>query len=100
MRARNITQRDVANGLIVKKPCDKCGDPQSEVHHIIYPDVIRWLCKPCHRLVERQMKAKGLNAPVRDTMFGFDHIDPVEWVRMLEHGDVLESEPEKLSKAS
>jgi len=37
-------------GKIERKPCVKCGEEQSQMHHPDYskPLWIVWLCRPCH----------------------------------------------------
>lgn len=52
---RKDTARSYANsykvrGKIPRKPCEKCGDPKSQMHHHDYgrPLDVQWLCKTCH----------------------------------------------------
>lgn len=37
-------------GLLAPMPCEKCGDPEAEMHHEDYskPLVVRWMCRECH----------------------------------------------------
>lgn len=37
-------------GKLEKLPCEKCGDPESQMHHDDYskPLDVTWLCRPCH----------------------------------------------------
>lgn len=54
LKSNSRTHANVAQkrGQIVKKPCEKCGDPESEKHHEDYskPLEVRWLCARCHRV--------------------------------------------------
>src|ERR1041385_1281000 len=45
------TCRAIKKGLLVKQPCEHCGERKVVAHHDDYakPLVIRWLCHPCHR---------------------------------------------------
>ena len=48
-------------GLLERKPCEVCGEPDSEGHHDDYqqPLRVRWLCRQHHRATHaRQRKAK------------------------------------------
>ena len=48
--ARQKTYKAIKAGLIVKTPCEKCGDPNSEIHHLDYSDHmnVMFLCKIHH----------------------------------------------------
>jgi ribosomal protein S27AE len=37
-------------GLIEKKPCENCGNENSQMHHDDHnkPTDVRWFCRPCH----------------------------------------------------
>lgn len=54
---RDKTRRMVKRGLIIKKPCEVCGDVNSEIHHADYtkPEYVRWVCKRCHALVHQAL---------------------------------------------
>lgn len=49
-RARTKTYRAIKAGLILKKPCERCGNPKSEIHHLDYSDHmnVMFLCKIHH----------------------------------------------------
>lgn len=53
----------VRRGLVVKGPCEECGDKNSEAHHPDYsrPMHVKWLCRPCHKAEHRRMKG-GVDA--------------------------------------
>jgi len=53
---RAITKKAITQGLLVKRPCEACGNPTSELHHIKYdqPLDVQWLCDECHRKVHRK----------------------------------------------
>lgn len=46
-QANNAQRR----GQIIKQPCEKCGEPESQKHHDDYskPLAVRWLCAGCHQ---------------------------------------------------
>lgn len=37
-------------GKLVQKPCEQCGDENSQMHHDDYenPLIVQWLCRRCH----------------------------------------------------
>lgn len=48
--AHKKVQAAIRRGLLIRQPCNVCGNPQSHAHHEDYAkplDVI-WLCSPCH----------------------------------------------------
>jgi len=49
-RARLVIISAVKRGAITRGPCEKCGNPDSQCHHISYDDpyAIMWLCKEHH----------------------------------------------------
>jgi hypothetical protein len=52
---RNKTLTSIKKKLIVRKPCEICGDVnyEADAHHEKYSDYlnVRWLCKPHHRTI-------------------------------------------------
>lgn len=42
--------RAIKKGVIQRKPCEVCGDPNSDGHHEDYsqPLKVRWLCRSHH----------------------------------------------------
>lgn len=48
--ARRAATNAIYAGLLIKQPCEKCGDPEVEAHHDDYskPLVVRWLCTTHH----------------------------------------------------
>lgn len=48
--ARSYANVYLHRGKIHRKPCQKCGDVKSQMHHPNYrkPLLIIWLCRPCH----------------------------------------------------
>lgn len=44
------------SGHLTKRPCEVCGEEESQAHHDDYskPLDVRWLCFPCHRAVHGQ----------------------------------------------
>lgn len=49
-RAREVSYRLIRSGLIIRQPCEVCGNT-SDAHHEDYdnPLDIRWLCRSHHR---------------------------------------------------
>jgi hypothetical protein len=59
IQRKNANARAYANvyqrrGLLVPKPCEKCGE-SAQKHHDDYrkPLAVRWLCRPCHLELHR-----------------------------------------------
>lgn len=48
----------IMSGNLERKPCEKCGDVNTEAHHDDYsrPLDVRWLCYGCHLLVHGKQK--------------------------------------------
>lgn len=55
--ARIAVKRAIRRGGLVRLPCEKCGNPESEAHHDDYskPLVVRWLCFCHHREAHGQI---------------------------------------------
>ena len=49
-RCRAYTNVLIHRGVLVRQPCEKCGNPKSEAHHPDYqkPRLVKWLCRTCH----------------------------------------------------
>lgn len=49
-RAHLLVRRAVLRGILVRQPCEQCGDEKSQAHHDDYskPLVVRWLCAKHH----------------------------------------------------
>jgi hypothetical protein len=47
---RSATRVYVRRGVLVKRPCEVCGDEKSQAHHPDYsqPKLVQWLCRPHH----------------------------------------------------
>jgi len=50
VRARSKLNHAIRDGLIIRIPCEGCGNTKSEGHHHSYdrPLEVKWLCKKCH----------------------------------------------------
>lgn len=48
--ARSYAKTYKNRGKIPQRPCEKCGDPNSQMHHHDYgrPLDVQWLCRTCH----------------------------------------------------
>ena len=57
-RARQTAQNALRNGTLKRKPCEICGNTQSEKHHEDYakPLEIKWLCRYHHQVIENRRK--------------------------------------------
>ena len=55
-RTRVRTSKAIRRGDLTRLPCEKCGDPKSEAHHLDYSDhlKIQWLCFRHHRELHGQ----------------------------------------------
>ncbi len=59
---RTKTRYRIARGILIKKPCELCGELKVEAHHEDYnkPFDIRWLCiRHHHELHGRQRRLNG-----------------------------------------
>lgn len=57
--ARTIVRQRVYRGTIKRQPCEVCGEPNAQAHHIDYakPLDIRWLCH-AHHVAEHRTEAR------------------------------------------
>lgn len=57
--AREICKKAIRQGLIVRQPCERCGDENSQAHHEDYskPLEVNWLCRTHHWCRHAEMKA-------------------------------------------
>ena len=48
--ARSYANVYLRRGLIERKPCERCGSENSQMHHEDYskPLAVEWLCRKCH----------------------------------------------------
>lgn len=56
--AHNAVARAIAKGLLIKQPCERCGNEKSLAHHEDYDrklDVM-WLCQPCHKQRHKELE--------------------------------------------
>lgn len=54
--ARRAVNLAIISGALVKKPCEICGEPETEGHHEDYSKIleVRWLCKKHHAEFHRK----------------------------------------------
>ena len=61
--AHNAVARAVKKGILVRQPCEMCGNEKTVAHHEDYdkPLAVTWLCQPCHkkRHIEINKALKG-----------------------------------------
>lgn len=60
--ARWITNRAISVGILVRKPCEKCGAKKVDAHHDNYmkPLDVRWLCRKHHVEFHKCERAKNV----------------------------------------
>lgn len=58
-----LTGNAIRDGLLIKKPCEICGNEKVHAHHDDYakPLNVRWLC-PAHHAEWHKENGEGLNA--------------------------------------
>lgn len=59
-RAHVATASALKRGLIVRQPCELCGDPVTDSHHDDYLQPLngRWLCRRHHKAEHCRLKTK------------------------------------------
>ena len=57
-RAHYLVSNAIRDGRLVRRPCERCGNPKSEAHHDDYalPLAVQWLCKVHHREADRKRR--------------------------------------------
>jgi hypothetical protein len=50
------------NGLLERKPCERCGNEKSLAHHEDYdkPLDVMWLCQPCHKQRHKEIDSERI----------------------------------------
>lgn len=58
--AHDAVEAAIANGSLVRKPCEKCGSTRVDAHHDDYsqPLLVRWLCRGHHLEHHRSSPAR------------------------------------------
>lgn len=64
--ARSYASVYKRSGLLVPQPCERCGSPNVEMHHLDYarPLAVRWLCRE-HRMELRAAVTGRRRTPAR-----------------------------------
>ena len=59
--AHACLQSAIRRGLIERRPCEICGNPQTDGHHDDYdkPMRVRWLCRAHHKALHAKAAAGG-----------------------------------------
>ena len=68
---RQQTHQAVKNGLLIRLPCEICGDPNSEAHHDDYskPLEVKWFCKKHHKHTKpNKLSGKTITKQKKDKM--------------------------------
>lgn len=67
-KSRSKAYDAVRRGILIRKPCEKCGSENSEKHHEDYdmPLDVQWLCRPCHLDLHQQNKVKDLEMEAQE----------------------------------
>lgn len=57
--AHNAVARAVKKGILVPKPCERCGSEKSLAHHEDYDKKldVMWLCQPCHKQRHKELNS-------------------------------------------
>lgn len=55
--ARSYANVYKRRGKLIQRPCELCGDKNSQMHHPDYeqPLKVEWLCRPCHLSLHKQL---------------------------------------------
>jgi hypothetical protein len=55
--AHNKVRAAIANGSLMKQPCEKCRNKKTHAHHYDYtkPLDVKWLCAQCHKDEHKKM---------------------------------------------
>jgi len=58
--ARSYAGVYLRRSKLVREPCGRCGDPNSQMHHPDYdkPLLVQWFCRPCHLQLHREMRCE------------------------------------------
>lgn len=56
--ARRAVDSAIASGRLQSQPCERCNASKTQAHHDDYsePLKVRWLCRPCHDAVHREIR--------------------------------------------
>lgn len=59
---RSYSKVLVRRGVIKRLACERCGNPDSEMHHPDYnnPRLVIWFCRPCHMAHHDQEYRQGI----------------------------------------
>lgn len=62
--ARTRARKALRQGIIKKKACFDCGDPNTQMHHPDYGDPLDvvWLCRRHHELIHKIKRASPLRS--------------------------------------
>lgn len=59
--AHSAVSRAIKSGVLMRKPCVRCGEQKSLAHHEDYdkPLQVMWLCQPCHKQRHKEINSLG-----------------------------------------
>ena len=63
LKARQKVNNAIRSGILIKKPCNVCGNKNSQAHHKDYRKFldVEWLCFKCHRKLHKQYGCKTMD---------------------------------------
>src|SRR6185503_3397955 len=63
LKAHRIMRKAIADGELIRKPCEICGDIKSKGHHENYskPLEVVWLCQTHHHRRHAELKELGID---------------------------------------
>ena len=61
VKARQLVNDSIKLGKMKSKPCEICGAPKAQAHHVDYlhPLIVMWLCALCHKQFSKIVKGKN-----------------------------------------
>ena len=65
--ARAYANVYLKRGKLKKKPCERCGTKNVQMHHDDYnqPLQVRWMCRQCHLRLHGQTNCRSIGEPSR-----------------------------------
>lgn len=90
-QSRLKAYRAYQKGIIIKSPCKRCGNPDTEMHHEDYenPLSVDWFCRKCHLSHHKRKRLYGIfkELSVKDQFLAFSSMAKILKSSLIEHGD-------------